>query len=65
VDETKYPLWQEVPYSGEGFVIEGYASPKVLKVQLTGATELQATKDVNVWLGAFGEAGKGHKIEFE
>lgn len=65
VDETKYPLWQELPYSGDGFLIDKYAAPKVLAVQLNGATRLQATTAINVWLKSFGDAGKGHKIEFE
>ena len=64
VDETKYPLWSELPYPGTGFVVEKYIAPKVLLVQLNGATKLSATKDINVWLAGFGDAGKGHKLEF-
>jgi hypothetical protein len=65
VDETKYPLWQDVPYSGDGFLIDKYLAPKVLGVQLEGASTSSATKAVNAWLKTFGDAGKGHKIEFE
>lgn len=65
VDETKYPLWQEVPYSGDGFLIDKYLAPKVLGVQLEGASSTSATKAVKAWLATFGDAGKGHKIEFE
>jgi hypothetical protein len=64
VDETKYPLWAKVPYSGNGFTVERYIAPKVLLVQLEGAASISATKAVNAWLKTFGEAGKGHKIEF-
>lgn len=64
VDETKYPLWSELPYPGNGFTVEKYTAPKVLLVQLNGATKLSATKDINVWLAGFGDAGKGHKLEF-
>jgi hypothetical protein len=65
VDETKYPLWAKVPYSGNGFTVEKYIAPKVLLVQLEGAASSSATKAVNEWLRAFGDAGKGHKLEFE
>jgi hypothetical protein len=65
VDETKYPLWQDVPFSGDGFLIDRYAAPKVLAIQLQGASTSSATKAVNAWLKTFGEAGKGHKLIFE
>jgi hypothetical protein len=65
VDETKYPLWEQLPYSGKGFLIDKYVAPKVLAVQLSGASTPSATKAINVWLKSFGDAGKGHKIEFE
>ena len=65
VDVTKYPLWEELPYSGNGFLIDKYVAPKTLAVQLSGASKSSATKAINVWLGTFGDAGKGHKIEFE
>jgi len=64
VDETKYPLWSELPYPGNGFTVEKYTTPKVLLVQLNGATRQHATTAINVWLGTFGDAGKGHKLEF-
>jgi hypothetical protein len=64
VDETKYPLWAELPYLGTGFTVEKYTAPKVLLVQLEGVATQSATKAINVWLGTFGNAGKGHKIEF-
>jgi len=65
VDETKYPLWQEVPYSGNGFLIDKYVAPKTLAVQLSGASTQSATKAINAWLATFGEAGRSHKIVFE
>ena len=64
VDETKYPLWQELPYSGEGFVVEKYTAPKTLLVQQDGISTSSATRAIKTWLATFGEAGKGHKIEF-
>ena len=65
VDEEKYPLWDRLPYPGEGFVVKRYSAPKVLYVTLDGATTTSATKAINVWLDGFGGLGKGHKLEFE
>jgi hypothetical protein len=65
VDVTKYPLWDQLPYSGDGFLIDKYVAPKTLAVQLSSASSSSATKAINVWLKGFGGAGKGHKIEFE
>lgn len=65
VDESKYPLWEQLPYSGDGFLVDKYVAPNVLAVQLNGITKTEATKAINVWLKGFGDAGKGHKIEFE
>lgn len=64
VDETKYPLWDRLPYPGDGFVVKKYVSAKVLLVELDGVSTSSATKAVNVWLKSFGDAGKGHKLEF-
>lgn len=65
VDEEKYPLWDQLPYPGDGFVVKRYASPKVLLVELEKATTESATRAIKVWLEGFGDAGKGHKIQFE
>jgi hypothetical protein len=64
VDETKYPLWDRLPYPGDGFVVKRYTAAKTLLVELDGASTLSATKAINVWLKGFGDAGKGHKLEF-
>lgn len=64
VDEEKYPLWDQLPYPGDGFVIKRYTAPKVLLVELDRATTTSASRAIKVWLEGFGDSGKGHKIEF-
>ncbi len=65
VNEEKYPLWDRLPYPGNGFVVRRYSAPKVLYVTLDGTSTPSATKEINVWLSGFGELGEGHKLEFE
>jgi len=60
-----YPLESELPYQGNGFLIEKYVAPMTLNLKLTTATQQQAAKDITVWLDSFGEAGSGHIVEIE
>ncbi|MBI2465243.1 hypothetical protein HYV64_03810 [Candidatus Shapirobacteria bacterium] len=60
-----FPLRNELPYYGKGFVVEKYTSPLTLKMILNGATETYATKAVTDWINSFGDAIGQHKIEIQ
>lgn len=57
-----YPLWQQLPYQGEGFEVEKYIAPMTLQMKITTATESGAIRDVTVWINSFGDAIGQHKI---
>lgn len=65
INVNDYPIVDQLPYQGQGFVVEKYTAPKTLKVVLSKASTTSATKALNIWLESFGEAGSGHFVEFE
>jgi hypothetical protein len=62
---NKYPLQDELPHKGKGYVIDKYNSPMTLNLILDGATQKEAANDISAWLSSLGEKGSGHIIEFE
>ena len=63
--ETSYPLWQLLPYAGDGFVVEKYAEPLVLKVSLKKGEKGTVTKAVAGWIEKNGINPETHKIVWE
>lgn len=63
--KNDYPLQNQLPYQGEGFIIEKYIAPMTLDMKITTASESGAINDVTVWLNSFGDAIGQHKIVLE
>lgn len=60
--DPRYPLWDRLPYSGTGFTVEKYVSPKKLAVKAKGLDRTIVAREVFKWLKSFGEAGEGHEL---
>lgn len=60
--DPEYPLWEILPYSGRGFVVEKYAAPLQLVISVRGLDEKLAEAEVNKWLEEQGPRGANHKI---
>lgn len=60
--DPRYPLWDKLPYSGTGFTVEKYVSPKKLAVKAKGLDRTIVAREVFKWLKSFGEIGEGHEI---
>lgn len=65
INYNDYPLWRLLPYQGVGFIVDRYIAPKTLVVKIKGVDSKIVGKAVLEWLKAQGEAGEGHKLQFE
>lgn len=63
--DPEYPLWQLLPYSGKGFVIDRYAEPLMLVVKIKGIDQKIVEKEVWNWLELEGVASDSHKLVWE
>ena len=57
-----YPLWRQLPYSGNGFTVDKYTAPMTLQMTITTATTIVASKAVKEWINSFPEIKRQHKI---
>lgn len=64
-DVKDYPLWQKLPYSGDGFVIDRYAAPKTLVVKSRAVDKKLVLQEVMLWLTNQGVGLTSHKIVWE
>ncbi|MBU1089030.1 hypothetical protein KKA02_04105 [Patescibacteria group bacterium] len=63
--EIEQPLWKELPYESEGFIINHYIRPMVLVVYIDeGASEIEVRKEVEKWLMKNNFEEDSHEIEF-
>jgi hypothetical protein len=65
VSESDYPLWQSLPYLGEGFTVEKYTDKLTLLIKLKGVDKNIAKKGVETWLIENGWEKDSHKLMFE
>jgi len=63
---TNYPLWEFIPYSGNGFKIDHYAEPLVLVIK-TGkeSDERVVTEEIYNWMRENKVATESHRLIFE
>lgn len=57
-----YPLWEMLPYSGDGFTVDRYIAPWTLAIKITAGTREEAEVKISKWLEAQGELGKNHTL---
>lgn len=50
IDEKKYPLWNQLPYYGKGFIVDQYSGPGILRVQVSGIDKKIARQEVELWI---------------
>ena len=60
-----YPLWQQLPYEGEGFVIDRYVDKKTVVVQRKGLDKKIVEQGVYEWFDKNNVATEGMKIKWE
>jgi len=63
--EIKYPLWQLLPYTGDGFVVEKYAEPLLLKVSINKGNRETVIEKIAKWIEENGINPETHKIIWE
>ena len=57
-----YPLWRQLPYSGDGFTVDKYTAPMTLQMTITTATSTAASNAIKEWINSFPEIKRQHKI---
>lgn len=62
--DEDFPLWQLLPYSGAGFTVDRYLSPKTLGVKIKGIDKEIVKERVNKWLLQNQIEPETHKIEY-
>ena len=60
-----YPVWKELPYKGNGFVVDRYVAPLTLAVKIEKGDKTLVEKEVIKWLEGLGEGQDGHKFVWE
>ena len=62
--DEDFPLWQLLPYSGAGFTVDRYLSPKTLGVKIKGIDKKIVEERVKMWLEQNKIEPGSHKIEY-
>ena len=63
---TNYPLWEFIPYSGNGFKIDHYAEPLVMVIKIEKGIDKQiVTEEIYNWMRENKVAAESHKLVFE
>lgn len=61
-----YPLWNEIPFEGKGFVVDHYTEPLVLTVNIETLTDKKVvTEEIYNWMRENKVATESHKLVFE
>lgn len=61
-----YPLWNEIPFEGKGFVVDHYAEPLVLTVSIENLKDKKiVTEEIYNWMRDNKVATESHKLVFE
>ena len=63
--EEKYPLWEKLPYEGEGFTIEKYQDELTLLVKNENKEVKETIEMINSWFEENGIASNSHKLIIE
>lgn len=63
--DPNYPLWDKLPYSGKGFVIDRYTSPLTLVVEIRGLDRKIVEEEVLDWLASQEVATDSHELVWE
>ncbi len=62
----EYPLWEKLPYAGEGYVVERYTEPGTLLIKTNkGIDEKIISKMIYEWMTENKVATESQKIVFE
>ena len=62
--DEDFPLWQLLPYSGAGFTVDRYLSPKTLGVKIKGIDKKIVEERIKQWLLQNKIEEESHKIEY-
>jgi hypothetical protein len=62
--DEDFPLWQLLPYSGAGFTVDRYLSPKTLGVKIKGIDKKIVEERIKQWLLQNKIEEGSHKIEY-
>lgn len=63
---TNYPLWEFIPYSGNGFKIDHYAEPLMLVIKVEKEIDQDiVTEEIYNWMRENKVATESHKLIIE
>jgi hypothetical protein len=63
---NNYPLWEFIPYSGDGFKIDHYTEPLVLTIKIDDEVdEEMVMEEIYNWMRENKVATESHKLIFE
>lgn len=57
-----YPLWEKLPYSGDGFTIQRYEGELTLMVENRNEEVLETIKEINSWFLENNIATDSHRL---
>ncbi len=57
-----YPLWEKLPYSGDGFTVERYEGELTLVVENRNEEVLETIKEINSWFLENNIATDSHRL---
>jgi len=57
-----YPLWEKLPYSGDGFTVERYEGELTLVVENRNEDVLETIKEINSWFLENNIATDSHRL---
>jgi len=63
--EERYPLWEELPYYGEGFTIEKYQDELTLLVENENEVVEETIEMIKMWFEEKGVASDSHRLIIE
>jgi len=63
--EEMYPLWEKLPYYGEGFTIEKYQDELTLLVENENEDVEETISRIKEWFGEEGLASDSHRLIIE
>lgn len=62
INESDYPLWRLLPYSGVGFTVDRYIEPLTLVVAVKGLDKAIVAEEIGKWMETNGIDPETHKI---
>lgn len=63
--DSKYPLWDRLPYFGEGFIIDRYVAPGQIVIKVQGVDREIVQNEVEQWFADNGVDPETIEMDWE